>query len=228
MKIIGHRGAAGLAFENSLEAIKVARRVGVDAIEMDIQLTSDKKFIVCHDPTTERVTGSPHIICRETLRTLRQLRLHNGEQMLTLSTAINAAENTKLCIEAKGDNWAPALADQLKNKQLLHLITVLSFNHAELRNFHKYIPNIPTFAIISTHPRNGIQLAHAAEFTGINIKFWRLTPLIYWQANRLNLDIMVYTVNSRIIARVLKAAYPTISITTNYPDRLQFLRSKNP
>ena len=47
--IIGHRGAAGLAPENTLAAFKRALNLGVDAIELDVLLTSDKELIVHHD-----------------------------------------------------------------------------------------------------------------------------------------------------------------------------------
>ena len=47
--VIGHRGAAGLLPENTLAAFKKAIQLGVDAIELDIHLTSDNEPVVCHD-----------------------------------------------------------------------------------------------------------------------------------------------------------------------------------
>jgi len=47
--VIGHRGAAGLAPENTLAAFKRALNLGVDAVELDVLLTSDKELIVHHD-----------------------------------------------------------------------------------------------------------------------------------------------------------------------------------
>ena len=47
--VIGHRGAAGLAPENTLAAFKRALNLDVDAIELDVLLTSDRKLIVHHD-----------------------------------------------------------------------------------------------------------------------------------------------------------------------------------
>jgi glycerophosphoryl diester phosphodiesterase len=48
---IGHRGAAGLAPENTLAAFKKACEIGVDAIELDVLLTEDGKMVVHHDYT---------------------------------------------------------------------------------------------------------------------------------------------------------------------------------
>jgi glycerophosphoryl diester phosphodiesterase len=49
--VIGHKGAAGLAPENSLAAFRVAREVGADGVELDVRRTSDGALAVHHDAT---------------------------------------------------------------------------------------------------------------------------------------------------------------------------------
>ncbi len=49
--IIGHRGAAGLAPENTLAAFSRACEIGVDAVELDVLLTAEDKIVVHHDYT---------------------------------------------------------------------------------------------------------------------------------------------------------------------------------
>jgi glycerophosphoryl diester phosphodiesterase len=46
--IVGHRGAAGLAPENTLAAFKKACEIGVDAVELDVLLTADSILVVHH------------------------------------------------------------------------------------------------------------------------------------------------------------------------------------
>ena len=47
--IIAHRGASGLAPENTLPAFRAAIAAGADGIEFDVQLTRDGQAVVVHD-----------------------------------------------------------------------------------------------------------------------------------------------------------------------------------
>ncbi len=46
IKIFGHRGAAGLAFENTLDSIQRGIDAGVDGIEIDVWKTVDNEIVV--------------------------------------------------------------------------------------------------------------------------------------------------------------------------------------
>ena len=56
--IIAHRGASGLAPENTLAAFKLAVALGADGIEMDVQLSADSRVIVMHDGRVNRTTNA--------------------------------------------------------------------------------------------------------------------------------------------------------------------------
>ncbi len=47
--VIGHRGAAGLAPENTLAAFHRACQIGVDGFELDVLITADRQVVVHHD-----------------------------------------------------------------------------------------------------------------------------------------------------------------------------------
>ncbi|UCB47925.1 MAG: glycerophosphodiester phosphodiesterase [Deltaproteobacteria bacterium] len=47
--VIGHRGAAGLAPENTLAGFSKALEIGVDGVELDVQLSADGIAVVYHD-----------------------------------------------------------------------------------------------------------------------------------------------------------------------------------
>jgi glycerophosphoryl diester phosphodiesterase len=46
----GHRGARGLAPENTLAAFALALSIGVDTLETDIAITRDGQLVISHDP----------------------------------------------------------------------------------------------------------------------------------------------------------------------------------
>ncbi|WP_284620371.1 glycerophosphodiester phosphodiesterase [Aquabacterium humicola] len=50
----GHRGARGLAPENTLAAFRTAIAVGVDTLELDVHLSADGVPMVVHDPALNR------------------------------------------------------------------------------------------------------------------------------------------------------------------------------
>ena len=56
--VIGHRGAAGLAPENTLEGIEAALQAGADAVEIDVRVTDDGVPILLHDETLDRTTSA--------------------------------------------------------------------------------------------------------------------------------------------------------------------------
>jgi glycerophosphoryl diester phosphodiesterase len=51
MEVQGHRGARGLAPENTLAAFEKALALGVDTLELDVGVTKDGVVVVGHDPT---------------------------------------------------------------------------------------------------------------------------------------------------------------------------------
>jgi glycerophosphoryl diester phosphodiesterase len=55
--VIAHRGASYLAPEETAPAYVIARDMGVDYLEMDIQRTRDGALVAVHDDTLERTTN---------------------------------------------------------------------------------------------------------------------------------------------------------------------------
>ena len=58
MKIIGHRGAKGLAPENTLVSFDKAIEHGVDEIEFDVRVTKDGIAVIQHDPDLHDPAGN--------------------------------------------------------------------------------------------------------------------------------------------------------------------------
>ncbi len=54
-QIIAHKGASGLAPENTMASIAKALELGVDQIEIDVRHTLDEEIVVFHDQTLDRI-----------------------------------------------------------------------------------------------------------------------------------------------------------------------------
>ena len=61
MQKIGHRGAKGHVAENTLASFEKAIALHVDAVELDVHLSSDNEIMVIHDATIDRTTTNPEV-----------------------------------------------------------------------------------------------------------------------------------------------------------------------
>lgn len=94
MEIIGHRGAAGHAPENTATAIAAGLRAGATAIGLDIQFTRDGVPVVFHDRDLDKAAGVKGRIRDQSARELsgydigfRRGNPYRGLRLLTLEEA---------------------------------------------------------------------------------------------------------------------------------------------
>ena len=71
--VIAHRGGAKRCPENTMAAFNDAVSLGVDAIELDIHLSSDDVPVVIHDATLERTTNGRGAVADHTVAALSRL-----------------------------------------------------------------------------------------------------------------------------------------------------------
>ena len=67
-KVIGHRGAAAYAPENTLASFREARRRGAAWVEIDVKLTADGVPVLMHDDSLKRTTGVDRLVARDAAR----------------------------------------------------------------------------------------------------------------------------------------------------------------
>ena len=73
--VVAHRGLSGLETENTASAFVAAGNRSYFGIETDIHVTSDDKFVVIHDDTTERVAKITVNVEEKTLEELQSVVL---------------------------------------------------------------------------------------------------------------------------------------------------------
>jgi glycerophosphoryl diester phosphodiesterase len=224
-KIIGHRGAAGLALENSPESIRAALKQAVDVVEFDVHRTRDNKLVVMHDKHTGRVANQKVLISEKTLDELRQLPLKNGQPIPTLDDVLEIAGNKPIIIDIKDEGSAGELLQALKRHPKAQ-VSFASFQHDELRVLHERRPEIPLYVLEHFGPVDIIHSANALHAYGIGLNKWLMNPLTYYLAKQYKLELYVYTLNSKLMGRLFKWLYPTVDICTDHPERFTNLKSR--
>lgn len=71
--VIAHRGASGLAPENTLAAFSLAIAQGAQGIELDVQLSADRQPVVIHDIRLNRTTNGRGFVTDLTAKELSRL-----------------------------------------------------------------------------------------------------------------------------------------------------------
>ena len=219
MKIIGHRGAAGLALENTKESIQAALKTGVDAIEFDIRVTKDQQLVINHDKSLLRTFRKDLVIAEHTLAELRKA----APRLMTFHELLELTGKTPLVIELKEVTPAKLLKPELA--KIKHdLYSIVSFKIEALQSIQKDFPDVHMSLLSFAWPCLREHQAHKAGLQGVGVFWLFLNPLVYWQTKRHGLEIYTYTVNHPWLAKFLHTLYPRLKICTDRPDRLQFLR----
>ena len=146
--VIGHRGGAGAAPENTLESIRHGVEAGADAIEFDIHGTADGHLVLFHDDTLERTTDGAGVVEEMTLEELRRLdaghgftpdfgRTHpyrgRGIRIPTLDEAVEACGELPIICEIKTAKAGRLLAEWLPGHPARERMIVGGFDLEQVR-----------------------------------------------------------------------------------------------
>lgn len=81
--VVGHRGVPLLHQENTLAGIRRAIELGIPAVEIDVQLTKDRRAVVIHDHPLYRLTGDGRRIFELTWDEVAKLKIRRELPMGT-------------------------------------------------------------------------------------------------------------------------------------------------
>jgi glycerophosphoryl diester phosphodiesterase len=147
--IIGHRGAAAYAPENTLESFRLALRLGADALEFDVRSSTDGEAMVFHDSLLDRTTDRTGPLASLTAIELAQVdagfRFVDGEgatpfrgrgvRIPTLAEVIGEFRDVPLLIEVKERGVQDAVARVLIDRDAAERVVVAGSDHEALRAF---------------------------------------------------------------------------------------------
>ena len=217
--IIGHRGAAGLALENSHESILVALDYPIDAIEFDVRRTLDGRLIVLHDPHTGRIANEKVWVNTKTLDELRALRLKNGQSISTLEEVLHVIGDKKpVVIDVKDPGCTDTLVRILADNPKVRA-SFTSLLTEELVKLHAARPDVTICVRDIINPFRILGTARLAGAEAISLNMRLMNPLTYRLARKRGLEVRIYTVNSPRLVRFFRKVYPGITVYTDYPER---------
>ena len=229
--VIGHRGAAAYAPENTLAGLRCAKRFGCEWVEIDVQLTADGGLVLCHDPRLDRSTSGTGLISATPLAAIRQLDAGSwfdpafaGELVPTLDAALAVAAELDLGvnIEIKADRGrdyatAAAVALALSRRGGTPPVLVSSFLPPAVAAIAELLPRIPRGLLFRTVPRNWQEMARRVGATMIGAAQNRLRPGQAAAIRAAGYQLAVFTVNDAARARQL-FDWGVTSVFTDAPD----------
>ncbi|VVB71316.1 Glycerophosphoryl diester phosphodiesterase family protein [uncultured archaeon] len=192
--VIGHRGARGLAAENTLGGIRAAALAGADWVELDVRISSDGELILMHDELVQRTTSGQGKVEDLTVEELNLLHTKDGQKIPTLKEAVALSKELGLGLvaEMKDEGIEEPVAGVLEACNCRCMVT--SFYHTSLREIAD-LSDIKTGIIISSLPIRPVKLALWAEADAIFPE--RVSPRLFKEAHQQNLSVYPWIVNSK-------------------------------
>ena len=241
IKIIAHRGAAGLAPENTISAFAKAMEYNVDMVELDVHLSADDSVIVMHDHNVKRTTNGEGEIEDLTYDYIKGLDAgswydpkFSNEKVPTLREVLQFVNGrTTVLIELKWPkkgtykNLVKNVLQTIKDCHAENWVVVQSFEQQYLKEMNQAAPGIPCHQLVFAAP-NLLPIYHDrslgfGEFEplpfvrSVNISYLYLNKKFIQKMHDKNMTVYAYTLDSE--DKMSKAINLGIDgIITNRPD----------
>lgn len=217
-KVIGHRGAAAYAPENTLESIHTAADMNVEWVELDVKLTKDDIPIIFHDETLDRTTNGSGKVAETNYDDIKQLEAGSwygdsfaGVKIPTLEEAVDVLieRNLGLNLEIKPcpgreKETAEVALDILSQIWDDHFrLLISSFEHVSLEVARDMATDWYRGLLLGGEelPENWKDLADYLDVKTINFGTKLASREAIEDTIDLDLHPLIYTVNDPIDAR---------------------------
>ncbi|MEJ2247804.1 MAG: glycerophosphodiester phosphodiesterase family protein [Acidobacteriota bacterium] len=222
IKIVGHRGAAGYAPENTLLSFQAAMDAGCDKVEMDVRVTKDGHAVVIHDATLNRTTNGKGPVLKKTLEELRKLECGRGQKIPAFREVVDLCKNRiRLIVELKEFGASKAVSEILEEKESTSSSLVISFDAGMVREMKETNPKIK-LGLLFKKPLFKDKLEHIWKVVEevpldyICARSDSLNRKMVSEAHAKGLKVFAYNVNSKDIFRKM-AECGVDEICTDYP-----------
>lgn len=226
--VVGHRGAAGLQPENTVEGFEFAIRLGCEYVETDVHLSRDGHLVIIHDDTVNRTTNGSGRVAEMTLAQLRALDAGEGRSIPTLQEVLDVVRGraTLLC-ELKGPHTADPVARRVMANGMADQVIFTSFHFGRLARIKQINAVLMTGATFGDPPPDALEQAMALGAVSVGIHFARMNETFVVGARRLGLNLRAWNPDEEADIRRMIDLDP-VGISSNRPDRVLKLLGRGP
>ena len=218
-KVIGHRGAAAYAPENTLASFREAWRRGATWVEIDVKLTADGVPIVMHDESLKRTMGVDRLVA-ETPRADLPAEVPTFEQAIVCFAELGLGCNVEIkpC-QGREQETARVTVGTLRRSWPGQLPPPLlsSFKDASLAAAREAAPEFVRAILLDEIKDDWRQRAEAVGAAGVNTSGKRLTAVQAVAIRKAGYTLSVYTINDGDVARAL-VGMGVDCVITDAPD----------
>ncbi|MGE5269599.1 MAG: glycerophosphodiester phosphodiesterase family protein [Thiohalocapsa sp.] len=234
--VIGHRGAAAWAPENTLAGLRKAAELGCRWVEFDVRLSADGVAVLCHDPRLDRTTDGVGRISELSLAAVRRCdagrrfgphfageRVPRLEEALGLCAELGLGANIEIKAE-RGRDYATAAAVAAQVAAVVARLDraappllVSSFQPAAVEAARRLMPSVPRAILFRLVPRHWAEIARRFACLAVGVDHRRLRRSLAGRIRAAGYPLMAYTVNHPARARLL-FEWGVTSVFSDVPD----------
>jgi glycerophosphoryl diester phosphodiesterase len=234
-RVMGHRGAAAVAPENTLAGLRAAAAMGMTWVEFDAMLSGDGVPVLFHDDNLKRTTGRKALMARTSFAELAELeagawfgprfageRIPSLEQALALALDLGVTPNIEIKPTPQRDKVTAAavleaIARCWPEERPGPLIS--SFSRKALEVARDQAPALPRALIAWRLPRDWDRALENLECANLHLRGLRLRARTVAKVKRAGYQLAAFTVNDPARARRL-VRLGVDCIITDRPDAI--------
>lgn len=231
--LMGHRGAAALAPENTLAGLSAARKAGCSWIEVDVMLSRDGVPVLHHDHSLQRTAGLKRRLEKLDAAELGIIDVGSGfgpafagERIPTLAQSIDWLKSHELGLNLEikpAPGWERATAAAAIEVLRAHWpdagerLMLSSFRGACLMEARRLAPEIPRALIAHRAPQHWRGLLDELDCVSLHLSRSHLTAARAGVIREAGYGLAIYTVNDAVEAETFRR-WGANCIITDSPD----------
>ena len=225
-KICAHRGMLKQKTENTISSFKEAMKYDIDSIELDVHLTKDKKLVVFHDFTLERMCNINEYIAELTYNEIKNIKINNEDSIPLFKDVLDLFTDTdiNLNVELKSSSYLyndieQMTVNMIKDYNMEDYTIFSSFDLRALRKIKEIDKTLKVGALYEGFFENIIDYAKENNFDAIHPQFLCIDENIIDKARENNIEVNCYTINTLREYNYIKNL-KVDTIITNIADKI--------